>query len=86
VTIAPNISEPEIDTKRLDTAPHGDAAGADIVLPLRLRQADGELVFLSTVSTFGSAVDVTLSELAIEAFYPANAATATALLRDIGAG
>jgi len=66
--------------------PLGDTAGADIVLPLRLRQPDGELAFLSTISTFGTAMDVTLSELAIEAFYPATAATATALLQDIAAG
>ncbi|MGZ6576504.1 MAG: transcriptional regulator, partial [Solirubrobacteraceae bacterium] len=34
---------------------------------------------------FGTAVDITLAELAIEAFYPANARTAARLLRDIGA-
>ncbi|HEY7200897.1 MAG TPA: helix-turn-helix transcriptional regulator [Candidatus Dormibacteraeota bacterium] len=67
-------------------APVPEVPSADIVLPLRLRapDGDGELVFLSTISTFGTAVDVTLAELAIEAFYPADAATATALLRDIG--
>ena len=59
--------------------------GADIVLPMRLREADGELSFFSTISTFGTAVDITLAELAIEAFYPANARTAARLLRDIGA-
>lgn len=59
---------------------------ADIVLPLRLRdsQGGGELAFFSTLSTFGTAADITLSELAIEAFYPANAHTAMRLLRDIG--
>jgi len=64
---------------------HHEGAGAEIVLPLRMRHPDGDLTFLSTVSTFGTAVDVTLSELAIEAFYPANAATATTLMRDISA-
>jgi transcriptional regulator with XRE-family HTH domain len=59
--------------------------GADIVLPMRLREGDGELSFFSTISTFGTAVDITLAELAIEAFYPANASTAARLLRDIGA-
>ena len=62
-----------------------DTAATDIVLPLRLRVPDGELAFLSTISTFGTAVDITLSELAIEAFYPADAATATALIQDISA-
>jgi transcriptional regulator with XRE-family HTH domain len=63
--------------------PAAEPAGADIVLPLRLSGPEGDLTFLSTISTFGTAVDVTLSELAVEAFYPADAATATALLRDI---
>ena len=64
--------------------PHSDAPGGEIVLPLRLRPSSGgELVFLSTISTFGTAVDITLSELAVEAFYPADAPTATALLRDV---
>jgi hypothetical protein len=68
--------------------PHSDLEPAAIVLPLRLRDTDdrGELAFFSTLSTFGTAADITLSELAIEAFYPANAHTAMRLLRDIGAG
>jgi len=61
-----------------------DAAGA-IVVPLRLRFAERELAFFSTISTFGSAVDITLDELMIEAFYPANAATAAHLLEGISA-
>jgi transcriptional regulator with XRE-family HTH domain len=67
------------------TMPHADILPGDIVLPLRLRDADGrgELAFFSTLSTFGSAADITVSELAIEAFYPANANTATRLLRMI---
>ncbi len=58
---------------------------SDIVLPLRLLDPDGqgELAFFSTLSTFGTAVDITLAELAIEAFYPANAHTAMRLLRTI---
>ena len=57
----------------------------DLVLPLKLRDLDGtgELSFFSTLSTFGTPADVTLSELAIEAFYPANAHTAMRLMRDI---
>ena len=39
----------------------------------------GELAFFSTVTAFGTAVDVTLSELAIETFFPADAATAAAV-------
>ena len=66
-------------------APRAELGSHDIVLPLRLRDGDGEreLTFFSTLSTFGTAVDITLSELAIEAFYPANADTALRLLEDI---
>jgi transcriptional regulator with XRE-family HTH domain len=56
---------------------------SELLLPLRLRDGDGELAFFTTLTTFGTAADVTLSELAIEAFYPANAATAMRLLRDV---
>jgi transcriptional regulator with XRE-family HTH domain len=62
-----------------------ERAGAEIVVPLRLREGERELAFISTLSTFGTAVDITLSELAIEAFYPANAETAMRLMRDVGA-
>lgn len=64
-------------------APH-DSGGNDIVLPLRMRAGERELAFFSTISMFGTAVEITLAELMIEAFYPANAATATDLLRGIG--
>ncbi|MFD6857402.1 helix-turn-helix domain-containing protein [Rhodococcus sp. NPDC060090] len=50
-----------------------------LVVPLRIRTDDGELSFLSTTTLFGTPLDVTVSELAIEAFYPADAATAAAL-------
>jgi transcriptional regulator with XRE-family HTH domain len=66
-------------------APAGDDAGSDIVLPLRVRIEDRELAFFSTVSTFGTPIDITLAELMIEAFYPANAATAAYLLEGIAA-
>jgi transcriptional regulator with XRE-family HTH domain len=51
----------------------------DVVVPLRVRHGDGELAFFSTVATFGTPVDVTVSELAIESFFPADAETAAAL-------
>jgi hypothetical protein len=64
--------------------PQDDGSGSAIVLPLRVRDGDRALAFFSTISTFGTAVDITLAELMIEAFYPANAATATHLLQGIG--
>jgi transcriptional regulator with XRE-family HTH domain len=65
--------------------PQGEVEAPEIVVPLRLRDGDGELAFFSTISTFGTAVDITLAELSIEAFYPADAHTANRLLRDIDA-
>jgi transcriptional regulator with XRE-family HTH domain len=67
-------------------SPAAQVEAPEIVLPLRLRDGDRELAFFSTISTFGTAVDITLAELSIEAFYPANARTANRLLRDIDVG
>ena len=53
--------------------PRGDLGG--IAVPLRLRGDDGPLAFLSTVTTFGTATDITAAELAIETFFPADDAT-----------
>jgi transcriptional regulator with XRE-family HTH domain len=50
-----------------------------VVLPLRYRLGDQELSFFSISAVVGTATDVTVDEVAIEAFYPADAETATAL-------
>lgn len=55
-----------------------------IVVPLRIRDTrhtGRELAFFSTVTTFGTPLDITVEELAIESFFPADAETA-AVLRD----
>jgi transcriptional regulator with XRE-family HTH domain len=52
---------------------------ADIVVPFRLATDGGVLSFISTTTVFGTPVDITLSELALETFFPADAATAAAL-------
>ncbi len=54
---------------------------AAFVVPFRLNTETGTLAFFSTTTVFGTPVDITLSELAIEAFYPADPATADALRR-----
>jgi transcriptional regulator with XRE-family HTH domain len=68
--------------------PGGDDAagsgGPGIVVPLRYRTPHGELSFLSTTTVFGTPLDVTVAELAIEAFYPADPATAEILKRLAG--
>ena len=50
-----------------------------VAVPLRIRLDGRELAFLSTVTTFGTALDITAAELSIEAFLPADADTAAAL-------
>ena len=51
-----------------------------MVVPLSLRQPDGSVwSFISTTTVFGTPLDVTVAELAIESFFPADEATAKAL-------
>jgi len=57
----------------------GDAAASEadlLVVPLRYRWEDRELSFFSTTAVFGTPLDVTLAELAIESFFPADRETA----------
>jgi len=49
---------------------------AEIVVPFRLVHDGTELSLLTTIATFGTPLDVTVSELMIESFYPADDATA----------
>jgi transcriptional regulator with XRE-family HTH domain len=65
-------------------APHrppreSDLAG--IAVTFELASDDGVLSFLSTTTMFGTPVDISLSELAIESFFPADPATVTAMRR-----
>src|SRR5690606_21768405 len=64
-------------------APTGNAhqPATEIAVPLRLSTGDGELALLSMIATFGTAVEVTASELSIESFVPLDGATAAALHR-----
>lgn len=56
--------------------PHPSAVSSALVVPLDLRVADDTVLsFVSTTTVFGTPREVTLSELAIEAFYPADEAT-----------
>jgi transcriptional regulator with XRE-family HTH domain len=58
--------------------PHGDGANR-LMVTLRMRTPLGDLAFFSTVATFGTAVDITLAELSIESFFPADTTTAGVL-------
>ena len=54
-----------------------------VAVPLRLRTAHGILSFVSTTTVFGTPVDITLSELALETFFPADEATGAALRAEV---
>ena len=50
-----------------------------MAMPFRFRTDAGMLNFISTTTVFGTPVDVTLQELAVESFFPADEFTAQAL-------
>ncbi|MBV9490353.1 MAG: helix-turn-helix transcriptional regulator [Verrucomicrobia bacterium] len=60
----------------------GDAPprdGGGLFVPLELVTDDGLLSFFSTVTVFGTPTDITLSELVLESFFPADGTTADRL-------
>jgi hypothetical protein len=65
-------------TKRL-TRPRGPQR--PVAVPLRFGHPHGELSLFTTIATFGTPADVTVSELAIESFFPADTQTAARLRR-----
>jgi len=60
-------------------APAAGGELAGVVVPFQLMTPQGVLSFISTTTIFGTPVDVTLQELAVESFFPADAQTAQAL-------
>ena len=60
-------------------------ASERVAIPFKLRQNGHVLSFLSTTMVFGTPLDVTLSELALETFFPADDLTSEELRR-IAAG
>ncbi len=70
------------------TGPEPPVAQVDpppgLLVPLRLRVGADVLSLVSTTTVFGTPHEVTLSELAIEAFYPADEATRRMLLQTFG--
>ncbi|MBP2707939.1 helix-turn-helix domain-containing protein [Microbispora sp. RL4-1S] len=69
----------ELDSYLPEPGPPAGHLG--FAVPLRLRLPEGELRLITTLTSFATAVDVTLSELRLEAFLPADAATAEILGR-----
>jgi transcriptional regulator with XRE-family HTH domain len=86
ITADPVLSALMEDLRALPRPP-GVRSGApapeagSVFVPLRLKSERGVLSLISTTTVFGTPVDVTLSELAIEAFFPADEATAELLGR-----
>ncbi len=60
-------------------APAAGGELAGVVVPFQLVTPQGVLSLISTTTIFGTPVDVTLQELAVESFFPADAQTAAAL-------
>jgi transcriptional regulator with XRE-family HTH domain len=56
-----------------------DPLANEVAIPLRLKTPRGVLSFLSTVTVFGTPVEIILSEVTLEAFYPADQETAQLL-------
>ena len=61
--------------------PEPDGKEESVVVPFQLITDTGILSFFSTSTVFGTPVDITLSELALECFYPTDQATTEALFR-----
>jgi transcriptional regulator with XRE-family HTH domain len=59
--------------------PGNEREFAGVAVPVQFVTDNGTLSFFSTTTVFGTPIDITLSELALEAFFPADAATAEAL-------
>ncbi|AZM47074.1 transcriptional regulator [Streptomyces sp. WAC 06738] len=72
--LAPGAADPPDQDP--DPAGPGPAVASDVVIPMVLRVAGRELRLFSTITTFGTPVDITLAEVAIESYYPADAETA----------
>jgi transcriptional regulator with XRE-family HTH domain len=68
----------------LRASPAGALSGADLLLPIHIRKQDVELRLFSTIMTLGTPQDVTLQELRIETFFPADPASEQAWKRITG--
>jgi len=72
----PQVTTAPVPPSASDTTDYGG-----VVVPFTLRTDHGLLSFFSTTTVFGTPLDVTLAELAIESFFPADAPTTAALTR-----
>lgn len=77
--------------KELESYPGGlkprenhDAEFGGLIVPLKLKSDAGTLSFFTATTVFGTAVDITFSELIIESFMPGDAFTAAAMREAVG--
>ncbi|XRQ15943.1 helix-turn-helix domain-containing protein [Actinomadura welshii] len=66
--------------------PPGGSAESDVLIPMTLRLDGREVRLFSTITTFGTPMDITLDEIAIESYYPADAESAAYFERPGGDG
>lgn len=84
LTADPLLRELQQELLGYPAPPDADAAlppslADNVALQLKLRSPAGVLSFISTITVFGTPLDITLAELAIESFFPADAHTAAVL-------
>jgi transcriptional regulator with XRE-family HTH domain len=81
LTADPQLAELLAELQEYPGGDGGPEPAPALAVPLRVRHGDAELAFVSTVTTFGTPLDVTVAELVIESFFPADEATRKAFGR-----
>jgi transcriptional regulator with XRE-family HTH domain len=90
-----DLGEPAPDTIALDLlaelrgyiaglsprSPSGSTTPEDLLLPIHIRKDDLDIRLFTTIMTLGTPQDVTLQELRLETFFPADAASEAAWKR-----
>ncbi|MGW5751066.1 MmyB family transcriptional regulator [Nocardia rhamnosiphila] len=89
---AARSGDPELGALHDELMSYGPPPGdpqpdpAEIALPIHLEYRDARLCFINAVTTFGAAFDITLAEIAVETYLPADAATARFLAGEAATG
>ncbi|WP_202869274.1 helix-turn-helix domain-containing protein [Kribbella antibiotica] len=76
LAVAPNARLTALYEELLASDETGEVVEAEVVIPMVIRVDDAELRMFSTITTFGTPLDLTLDDLAVESYYPADEATA----------
>ncbi len=79
LAVAPDAELAALYEELLGPAAEGEGErciASDVAIPMLLRFDGRELRLFSTITTFGTPMDITLDEIAVEAYYPADDATA----------